>query len=167
MPPDQSSKDNTSPKRSLKGRLILASHMIQSGIFYQSVIYISNYSKTRGTKGIIINIPTENKVRDVISAPNLGGVGDLPLHVGGPIDSDKFCISQFSGKNQQLTMRIFNSIEEAAQHANEPKSKLIATVGRAQWEPGQLEDEIKEDGWFILKPNDSLLELPFLSLIHI
>ena len=154
------------PKRGyLDGQMLIAMPSMGDERFARSVIYMCAHS-SEGAMGIIVNHPAANVSfpdllvqLEVVGAPDLielpplaGGVKVLK---GGPVETSRGFVlhsSDFFIENSTLpiddgvcltaTLDILKAIARGAG----PRSAVLA-LGYAGWAPGQLENEINENGW--------------------
>jgi len=133
--------------------------------FTRSVIYVCAHS-SEGAMGIIVNQPAANisfpdllVQLDVVGAsdliqlpPNAGGVQVLK---GGPVETSRCFVlhsSDFFIENSTLPiddgvcLTATLDILKAIARGDGPKSAVLA-LGYAGWAPGQLENEINQNGW--------------------
>lgn len=133
--------------------------------FQRSVIYICAHSE-EGAMGLIINQRAHN-----ISAPDLlerlgistrnpedeirDEVLALSIQVGGPVETGRgFVLHSSDYYSEESTLSIEAGIcltatidiLRAIAEGSGPERALLA-LGYAGWSPGQLEDEIQNNGW--------------------
>lgn len=150
----------------LEGQLLIAMPTMSDPRFARSVIYMCAHSKD-GAMGLIINQTAKN-----ISFPDLldrleifpdepddefdfGDVPDLPIHVGGPVETGRgFVLHSADYFVKDTTLKIQNGIcltatleiLKAIASGQGPDHAILA-LGYAGWSPGQLESEIQANGW--------------------
>ena len=150
----------------LEGQLLIAMPTMSDPRFARSVIYMCAHSKD-GAMGLIINQTAKN-----ISFPDLldrleifpdetddefdfGDVPDLPIHVGGPVETGRgFVLHSADYFVKDTTLKIQNGIcltatleiLKAIASGHGPDQAILA-LGYAGWSPGQLESEIQANGW--------------------
>ncbi len=155
---------------SLAGQLLIAMPMPAMGDprFERSVIYICAHSD-EGAMGLVINKPAEH-----ITFPELleqlsidqGPVTDrIRVHVGGPVDTSRGFVlhtTDYHAENstlevsQQIGLTATIDILRAMAAGGGPEHALLA-LGYAGWGPGQLEAEIKTNGWLNCPPDPGLI----------
>jgi putative transcriptional regulator len=153
------------PKRGyLDGQMLIAMPSMRDERFARSLIYICAHS-SEGAMGIVVNQPAENikfpdllvqldviPAKDLIELPSKA---DVKVLKGGPVETGRgFVLHSADFFIENSTLPIDNGIcltatldilKAIAQGAG-PQSAVLA-LGYAGWAPGQLENEITENGW--------------------
>jgi putative transcriptional regulator len=149
----------------LDGQMLIASPMMQDDRFSRSVIYVCAHS-SEGAMGIIVNQPAANisfpdllVKLDVIPATDLiklpSRAGGVKVMKGGPVETERGFVlhsADFFIENstlpidQGICLTATLDILKAIASGEGPKSALLA-LGYAGWAPGQLEQEIHQNGW--------------------
>lgn len=159
----------------LDGQMLIAAPGMSDERFAKSVIYVCAHS-SEGAMGIIVNQPAKHisfpdllVKLDVIPAtdliqlpPRAGGVKVLK---GGPVETERGFVlhsADFFIENSTLpidqgicltaTLDILKAIAKGAG----PESALLA-LGYAGWAPGQLDNEMQQNGWLHCPADPSLL----------
>lgn len=144
---------------SLKGRLLVAMPTIGDPRFERTVIYMCAHSYEKGAMGIVVNKPVDGvefkslleqlKITDI-------SVDDLPVQYGGPVEKTRGFVLHSAEYKPDGTSRVSEEISLTATldilrdiAAGKGPQQRILTLGYAGWSPGQLEKEIKENGWLI------------------
>jgi putative transcriptional regulator len=150
-------------RTSLKGKLLIAMPSIQGDDFAGSVVFLCEHQR-QGAMGLVINKPApslyfDDLVDKLDIAPKAGRIADnilqSPIMFGGPVKpfqgfvlhSGDYIAGEESlkiSKDFYLTATVEVLREIAG--GNGPTRKLIA-LGYAGWSAGQLDDEIKRNGW--------------------
>jgi len=139
-------------KKSLRGKLILDDGKLRGSFFHRAVILICEHND-EGAFGLLLNRKSENKVGDALVANVTDSIKQLPLFIGGPVQTQMmtFLHSDVLGvaANVMPNLRMDQSID-ALQELSEgysPSLQLKMFAGYAGWSPGQLEAEMKRDTW--------------------
>jgi putative transcriptional regulator len=159
----------------LDGQLLLAMPGMPDDRFARTVIYMCAHSD-EGAMGIIINRPApsvkfpELLVQlDVIAADEAirlpPTAGSVPVLKGGPVETGRGFVlhsNDFYIDNSTLpideavsltaTVDILRAIARGAG----PASAVLA-LGYAGWSPGQLEEEMQQNGWLTCPADASLI----------
>ena len=139
------------------GQLLIAMPGMQDERFYKTVIYLCAHTDD-GAMGLVLN-----QVIKGLSFPGLleqlgidGGVSDrsVPIHFGGPVESGRGFVLHSNEYQQDATLEVDGDISltatvdvlKAIARGRGPKHSLLA-LGYAGWGPGQLDDEIRANGW--------------------
>jgi len=149
----------------LDGQMLIAMPSMGDERFARSVIYICAHSN-EGAMGIVVNQPAGNITfpdllvqLEVIPATDLiqlpPGAGDVRVLKGGPVDtqrgfvlhsSDYFVENSTLPIDEGICLTATLDILKAIAAGNGPNSAILA-LGYAGWAPGQLENEIQQNGW--------------------
>ena len=164
------------PKRGyLDGQMLIAMPSMRDERFSRSVIYVCAHS-SEGAMGIIVNQLAVNvnfpdllvqleviPAADVIQLPQrAGGVKVLK---GGPVETGRGFVlhsADFFIENSTLPiddgicLTATLDILKAIARGDGPASAVLA-LGYAGWAPGQLENEIQENGWLHCAADSELI----------
>ena len=164
------------PKRGyLDGQMLIAMPSMRDERFSRSVIYVCAHS-SEGAMGIIVNQIAANvnfpdllvqleviPAADVIQLPQrAGGVKVLK---GGPVETGRGFVlhsADFFIENSTLPiddgicLTATLDILKAIARGDGPASAVLA-LGYAGWAPGQLENEIQENGWLHCAADSELI----------
>jgi putative transcriptional regulator len=166
VPPSKARKAAVGAKRGfLDGQMLIAMPSMGDERFARSVIYMCAHSAD-GAMGIVVNQPAAHvsfsdllvQLEVVRSAeliqlpPRAGGVKVLK---GGPVDTQRGFVlhsADFFIENSTLPiddgicLTATLDILKAIARGDGPASAVLA-LGYAGWAPGQLENEIHQNGW--------------------
>ena len=168
-------KKGGGPKRGyLDGQMLIAMPAMTDEPFARSVIYVCAHS-SEGAMGIIVNHPAENikfpdllVQLDVIPAADLIQLppkADVKVLKGGPVETGRgFVLHSADFFIENSTLPIDNGIcltatldiLKAIAQGEGPRSAVLA-LGYAGWAPGQLENEITENGWLNCDADSELI----------
>jgi putative transcriptional regulator len=158
--------DDASPARGyLDGQMLIAMPAMSDERFARTVIYVCAHS-TEGAMGIIVNQPAQNiKFPDLlvqlevipaaerIQLPTQAE--DVKVLKGGPVETGRGFVlhsADFFIENSTLPidegvcLTATLDILKAIARGNGPENAILA-LGYAGWAPGQLEEEIQQNGW--------------------
>jgi putative transcriptional regulator len=159
-------KKDKPPKRGyLDGQMLIAMPAMRDERFARSLIYICAHSSD-GAMGIVVNQPASNikfpdllvqleviPAKDLIQLPS--SAGTVKVLKGGPVETGRgFVLHSADFFIENSTLPIDNGIcltatldiLKAIAQGEGPRSAVLA-LGYAGWAPGQLENEITENGW--------------------
>src|SRR5499427_414229 len=157
---------SSSPKRGyLDGQMLIAMPSMRDERFSRSVIYICAHS-SEGAMGIIVNQLAANvnfpdllvqleviPAADLIQLPQRAGT--VKVLKGGPVETgrgfvlhsaDFFIENSTLPIDEGICLTATLDILKAIARGDGPASAVLA-LGYAGWAPGQLENEIQENGW--------------------
>jgi len=156
----------------LTNQLLVAMPGMQDENFSQTVTLVCEHS-SKGALGIVLNKPLSMRLSEVLSQMNLPAldevVGSQIVLRGGPVHQDRGFVLHRPGGKWDSTHRISDSIQVttsrdvlAAMARGEGPEKAFIALGYAQWDAGQLEQELKDNSWLTLPLDESMLfELPY------
>jgi putative transcriptional regulator len=147
--------------QSLRGRVLVATPLIDEPTFYRSVILILAHGE-EGALGVVVNRPSDLGVLEVL--PEWYGVTAEPavLFVGGPVgDGAVICLGRAEGGGPADEHRVVGPVGmidlEDDPHTVQASVREVRIYGGyAGWSPGQLEQEIAEEAWVVAdaEPDD-------------
>lgn len=152
----------------LEGRFLIAMPGIGDERFHRSVILVCAHSG-QGAMGLVVNqrsdaISFDQLLEQLDIEPN-ESTSSTPIRIGGPVESGRGFVlhsSDYEGDNAldidgkfmlTATVDILRDIVDG----KGPKDRIIA-LGYTGWAPGQLEQEIQQNGWLSC---DSVPEIVF------
>lgn len=152
---------------SLQNKLLIAMPSLADPYFSQAVVYIYEHDET-GATGFIINKPTNIMVSDVLSRTEIPCTDpknkNRPMLLGGPVKQEQLFLIFYDREKDSVgnpfcvsSSRDLLTSMGSGQHEN-----MMAFLGYAAWEAGQLENEIKQNSWLVASANyDLLYNVPF------
>src|SRR6187551_2431270 len=159
----------------LDGQMLIAMPAMSDERFTRAVIYVCAHS-TEGAMGIIVNQPAQNiKFPDLLvqlevipAAERIqlpGRAEDVTVLKGGPVETERGFVlhsADFFIENSTLPidegvcLTATLDILKAIARGNGPASAILA-LGYAGWSPGQLENELQQNGWLHCSPDPELI----------
>ena len=146
------------------GQLLIAMPGMRDERFAKSVIYMCAHSE-EGAMGLVRNQRLDSLTfAELISQLELDEKHlsrDVPVHFGGPVESGRGFVLHTSDYQQDATLEVVNGVAltatveilKAIAQGKGPQKSLLA-LGYAGWGPGQLDMEIRANGWLQV-PSDS------------
>lgn len=150
----------------LSGQLLLAMPGIGDPRFEKAVIAMCTHDEGGalgiGLGRIMPRIGLHELLRQFDIAP--GAAPDAPIHVGGPVEPQRgFILHSLDWGGQEsvsvgdhwgltATLDILKAIA-----AGSGPSRWVVALGYAGWGAGQIEEEMKGNGWFATPASDHLL----------
>ena len=146
------------------GQLLIAMPGMRDERFAKSVIYMCAHSE-EGAMGLVLNRRLDSLTfAELISQLELDEKHlsrDVPVHFGGPVESGRGFVLHTSDYQQDATLEVVNGVAltatveilKAIAQGKGPQKSLLA-LGYAGWGPGQLDMEIRANGWLQV-PSDS------------
>lgn len=151
---------------SLAGSFLVSTPQMPDPRFEQHVIYMCAHN-AEGAMGVSVNRPNHHfSLAEILQGANLP-IPDkklAPVHIGGPVDLESAFIlyrSEYTTEHKldisqtvSLT-RELKVLEEIAKGGG-PATYLFI-LGYTGWGPGQLENELLNNGWLSLPANDRII----------
>lgn len=160
---------------SLKGHFLIAMPGMEDVRFHDSVVYLVGHGD-EGAMGLMVNqtLPDMN-FTDILEEMNLGphdelinlpsAVRDREVLRGGPVErgrgfvlhsSDYFREENSYSVNDDVCLTASIDVLKAISYGPGPENALFA-LGYCGWSPGQLEEELKANGWLTAPHSKKLL----------
>ncbi len=159
----------------LDGQMLIAMPAMSDERFSRAVIYICAHS-SEGAMGIVVNqpaanikfpdllvqlevIPSEERIQLPVEA------GEVKVLKGGPVETGRGFVlhsADFFIENSTLPidegvcLTATLDILKAIANGQGPESAILA-LGYAGWAPGQLEQEIQQNGWLHCAADSELI----------
>ncbi len=160
---------------SLKGQFLVAMPDMGDGRFKETVIYMVGHGD-EGAMGLMVNQTLDDmRFTDILEELNIGEKDDLirlPEDVkgrqvlrGGPVQRgrgfvlhspDYFRQDNSYSVSDEVCLTATLDVLKSMAFQNAPAEALFA-LGYCGWSPGQLEDEIKANGWLTVPFSRDLL----------
>ncbi len=155
----------------LTAHFLIAMPAMQDPYFSKTLTYICQHGE-QGALGVVVNRPIDLSLQDLFEQIGMElhqqDYVDLPVYFGGPVQTNQgFVLHQPIGEWQstlnvagEVGLTSSKDILEATRDGSGPK-KILVTLGYAGWAAGQLEHEIKLNGWLTVKANPQIIfDLP-------
>jgi putative transcriptional regulator len=157
----------------LDGQFIIAMPGMEDGNFARAVIYICAHSQA-GAMGFIINRPQQITFTDVLLHLKLMDRNDaimlpnqtreFPIQCGGPVESGRGFVLHSDDYASESSMPVSDDISLTAtldivRAISDGRGPDRATMllGYAGWGPGQLENEIANNGWLNCPASEAMI----------
>jgi putative transcriptional regulator len=151
--------------------LLVAMPAMTDSVFSKSVIYVCEHNE-QGALGIIVNRPISLTLDDLFAQIKVTladtEIKSLPVHFGGPVQTDRgFILHDPVGQwqstltiNDNLGLTTSKDILEAVAAGKGPRNILV-TLGYTGWAQGQLEQEMADNAWLSIPAAEHILfDLP-------
>ncbi|WBU64006.1 YqgE/AlgH family protein [Paracoccus aerodenitrificans] len=142
----------------LSGKILIAMPDMGDPRFAHSVVLVCAHS-AEGAMGIVLNQRmqgmTFNKLLEMLGIEATAAMPDLPVRVGGPVEPVRgFLLHPGTGVQHEGTMDIGSGLAMSTTRdmlvdlaeGRGPDRAMLA-LGYAGWGPGQLDAEIRANGW--------------------
>lgn len=151
---------------SLTGSFLVSTQKMPDPRFEEQVIFICAHSD-QGAMGLAINQRNDLfSLADVLKGANMMiPTFELPpVHIGGPVELESAFILYSSDYHTEHQMDITSTISLSRQTVvledimnGIGPEKYLFLLGYTGWGPGQLENELVEDGWLMVPGNDHII----------
>lgn len=151
----------------LVGQLLIATPQISDPRFSRTVVYVCAHGP-EGAMGLVVNrrigsAPLPDLLEQLgIDIPTDGR--EVSLFFGGPVESERGFVLHSAEYLQDSTLKIDSNValtasaeilKDIAEGCGPRKS--IVVLGYAGWAPGQLETEIRNNGWLHASADELLI----------
>lgn len=154
---------------SLAGRLLIAMPTILDPRFARTVIYMFVHEADKGAMGLIVNRLADdvsfNELLTQLELEPLDEDEEPAVRIGGPVEVERgFVLHSSDYHNEDATLKVDGSVSmtatvdilRAASEGEGPREMLFA-LGYAGWAPGQLEQEMLDNGWLHCEADGDLV----------
>ncbi|MEO7742279.1 MAG: YqgE/AlgH family protein [Usitatibacter sp.] len=154
----------------LTRHFLIAMPAMQDANFSRTLTFVCEHND-RGALGIVVNRPIEATLAIFFSQVEIPLEGSLlaeqPVYYGGPVQLEHGFVLHRPLGDWKSTLPVGDvglttsrDILEAMARGEGPRDQLVA-VGYAGWAPGQLEQEIIDNGWLTVRADvDLIFNLP-------
>lgn len=145
--------------------LIAMPSMPGDPVFGGSVVYLCEHN-AGGALGVIINKPTDMSIDNLLDridveleiTPSGVPLDRKPVMFGGPMEVERGFVlhapltpySSMMTVSDDIALTTSKDVLEAVAHGAGP-TRILVTLGCAGWSPGQLEQEIANNGWLTVR----------------
>lgn len=142
----------------LEGKLLIALPGMSDPRFEKSVIFMCAHS-AEGAMGLIINKPIEglgfHELVKNLDIRVTGNAPDAPVLFGGPVETGRgFVLHSGDYESGDATLQVTKEVSLTAtvdilraMAEGRGPGHAVFTLGYAGWGPGQIENEIRFNGW--------------------
>ncbi len=143
------------------GKLLVATEVVGGPVFAETVILLLRFDDS-GALGLVVNRPTEAAPEEVM--PELEGIRNYAgtLYWGGPVQLYNLRVLLRADSPPEASMPVFGNVylgllTETLVQKGSDTSNLRFYLGYAGWAPGQLELEMAQGSWHIVKATEDLV----------
>ncbi|MCY1127717.1 YqgE/AlgH family protein [Frigidibacter sp. RF13] len=152
----------------LTGKLLIAMPGMGDPRFEHSVVFLCVHTH-EAAMGLIVNKPARDLRFDALlnqlGIPRSDRSRDIRVHFGGPVEHARgFVLHSGDYEGEGSTLRVDGrfgmtatlDILQALAEGDGPERSMLA-LGYAGWGPGQLEGEIRDNGWLTCDAEEELI----------
>jgi putative transcriptional regulator len=143
--------NHVAPKQ---GHILIAEPFLPGSYFNRSIIILVSYSD-KGAVGFILNKKVDYPIEDLfLDFPDF----DAEVHIGGPVGTDSIYFIHTLGSAIPGSLHIkenlywggdFEALKLQIKLGLVQKNQVRFFLGYSGWDPGQLEEEIRENSWLV------------------
>lgn len=157
----------------LTGQFLVAMPTMTDPRFAHAVIYICSHGPN-GAMGLIVNrLFAEADFAMLLGQLEVKAgaeVPDVPVHFGGPVEPGRGFVLHSGDYLREGTLRVDDNVSLTATVEilqaivdGEGPDKVLLALGYSGWGAGQLEEEMKANGWLTVPADESILFGPGLD----
>lgn len=147
----------------LDGKLLVAMPTMTDPRFERAVILLCAHSES-GAMGILLNKTLDalsfTELLEQLDIPEVGDASQIKVHFGGPVDTERGFVVHSTDLLHDTTLVIGGGMALTATidmlksiaKGTGPDNSFLA-LGYAGWGPGQLEQELQQNGWLVVAPD--------------
>ena len=151
----------------MTGQLLVAMPGMQDPRFIKSVVYMCAHNAD-GAMGLVINRAlgslTFADLLEQLGVEHDKTAAPVTVHFGGPVESGRGFVLHTADYVREGTLVVDGGIAltatvdilRAIAGGAGPRGRLLA-LGYAGWAPGQLENEIQQNGWLMVGADEKLV----------
>lgn len=145
-----------------KGKILISEPFLPDTFFNRTIVYLTEHTP-EGSVGFILNKRLDIKVSDAISG--FEGWNEV-LNMGGPVAPDTLHYLHNLGHLVPKSVKIdddiywggdIDTIRNLIRSGSIEQSQIRFFLGYSGWSAGQLEKELKENSWVILKVGNNVI----------
>ena len=153
--------------KTLTGKLLLAMPAMGDTRFQKAVIFMCAHDEN-GAMGIVVNHPMQGvDAKELFSQLDIDTDQvneNIVVMSGGPVEKARGFILHSNDFKQEDTIEIDSSFSVTgtvdalkAVATGDGPEKMIFALGYAGWSAGQLDDEMQQNAWLIVDPDQDLI----------
>ncbi|KAF4530911.1 hypothetical protein B566_EDAN018953 [Ephemera danica] len=156
----------------LSNQFLIAMPGMVDQFFAGAVVYMCEHTE-KGALGLVINKPIDITLKNLFEKVELSldreALAEQPVYYGGPVQTERgFVLHEAQAEGEEslytstllvpggLQMTTSKDVLEALANGAGPQRVLI-TLGYSGWGAGQLEDELKRNGWLTVDANREVI----------
>ena len=137
-----------------KGKLLVATELIDGDVFTQTVIVLLHYDKS-GAAGLVVNRPTDVEIKELLRDEDPMSDYDGTIYWGGPVQMGSLRAMLKTdeppdGAENVIGAVYFVPLDETTTDTLDDAGELRLFLGYAGWAPGQLDRELARGSWLVV-----------------
>ena len=147
------------------GIFLVAKPELQDPNFRETVVLITQPQSGGGPIGVIINRPTERRLREALADFPGSQASEERVYYGGPVEPGKLLFVTRAATPPKASFHVLDDVylsgsgELLIETLKRPESKRDLRVysGYSGWAPGQLQMEIARGGWVVFRAEPDII----------
>lgn len=137
-------------QKSLAGQLLLAHPGMKDPNFRRTVVLMSVHNG-EGAMGVVLNRPMGQQLGEISTEFALSPLAGVPLYRGGPVELKQLILAAWQWRKEEETFQLHFGVdpEKAIELLGTGGVTVRAFLGYSGWGQGQLENEMKQNTWFL------------------
>ena len=139
--------------------LLLAAHPgLKDSNFRRSVLLLTMHDTLTGTFGFVLNRPLGKSAAELLPDHEQRSILEhVPVYLGGPVGQEQlgFASMEWNADTEALDLETHLSLDDVADRLAKHPERVRAFVGYAGWSAGQLEGELAQKAWVLVKPTET------------
>lgn len=155
------------PSGYLAGQMLIAMPQMRDARFSRTVVYLCAHTK-EGAMGLVINRMFSGLTfPDLLEQLNIEPTplcDPIKIHFGGPVEAGRGFVLHSTDYVQETTLVVNDEVGLTATidvlkaiASGEGPARSLLALGYAGWGAGQLDNEIRDNAWLSVEPDDELL----------
>ena len=144
-----------------QGMLLAALPSLKDPNFRRSVLFLTMHGASAGAFGFVLNRPLGKNAAHLLPEHERRGLLErVPVYVGGPVGHDQLGFAEVDWDPGERTVRLETnlSLDEVEQRLGDRPGSVRAFVGYSGWSAGQLEGELAQKAWAVVKPDRTAVD---------
>jgi putative transcriptional regulator len=139
------------------GLLLVALPALHDANFRRAILLITHHDQA-GAMGFILNRPKNQSLGELSDAPK--ELAAVPVFEGGPVEQQHLILTRLLWRDTGVRFQSLGEKDLCIENGEtiHDEENLLAFTGYAGWTAGQLEQEITEKSWHLLKPSAEMLQ---------
>jgi len=147
----------------LTGLLLVALPSLLDPNFRRAILFLTHHDQ-EGAMGFILNRPRNESLGELAESPM--DLAAVPVFEGGPVEQQHLILTRllwlenairFQSLGEVNLFQLNSEEDQDGDNDHDPHQNLRAFTGYAGWTAGQLEQEVAEQSWHLLKPTAEML----------
>ncbi len=151
----------------LEGQILIAMPTMSDPRFKKTIILLCSHS-AEGAMGIVLNknlnILSFDDLLGQLDITSVEGSEDRIIHFGGPVETERGFVLHSTDLIHETSIMVGDGIAltatldmlQSMAEGNGPNDSFLA-LGYSGWGPGQLEQEIQDNGWLVVEADSNLV----------